>query len=189
MGTAGVEPAFQFCFPPGTRARSTLVLGRIAEGSQQGSLIITALHTVLCILNTYMYDSEEGTRPASYVALSYSVHCHHVCDNRLPLHWPDVLWLGTKQDSPSASKISARALARQHHILLLSSTCSWSHASCPSTPLTFSLVSDRPRETSTRALCSHTSSQSSLGPGEPVNTTWSRPDGPPYRAQLVGSQG
>lgn len=65
---------------------------------------------------------------------------------------------------------------------------SWSHTSYPFTPLTFSLASGRPRETSTWAPCSHTSSQSSFGPAEPVRTTWSRPHGPPCRSQFVGSQ-
>lgn len=70
-------------------------------------------------LNTYVYDSEEGTRPSSCVALSHSVHCHRVCDNRLHLHWTEVLWLGPKQASESASKISARAPATRHHRILL----------------------------------------------------------------------
>lgn len=60
---------------------------------------------------------------------------------------------------------------------------------CSSTLLTFSWVSDGHRETSTRAPCSHTSSQSSSGPAGPVSTTWSQPEGPPCRAQPVGSYG
>lgn len=142
-----------------------------------------------CGLSTYMYDSEEGTGPPSRVALSHSVHRHHACDNRLHLHRPEVLRLEPKQASQSASKISAHAGVKQCHILLLPLSHSWSHTSYPFTPLTFSLASGRPRETSTWAPCSHTSSQSSFGPAEPVRTTWSRPHGPPCRSQFVGSQG
>lgn len=140
-----------------------------------------------CGLSTYMYDSEEGTGPPSRVALSHSVHRHHACDNRLHLHRPEVLRLEW-QASQSASKISAHAGVKQCHILLPLSR-SWSHTSYPFTPLTFSMASGRPRETSTWAPCSHTSSQSSFGPAEPVSTTWSRPHGPPCRSQLVCFQG
>lgn len=60
-----------------------------------------------------------------------------------------------------------------------------SHPLAPA-PLTFSWRPGGHRETSTRAPCSHTSPQSSAGPAGPVSTTWSRPEGPPCTAQLVG---
>lgn len=63
------------------------------------------------------------------------------------------------------------------------------HPCSVSALLTFSWVSGGLAETSTWAPCSHTSSQSSSGLAGPVSTTWSRPKGPPCRAQLVGSQG